>query len=131
VTTLRDALAGKGIDCHLLPIRHGFHSSFMNPVEPLFRADCASLRRGSFEIPLYSSVLRGVVETVDDDYLWKICRSRFNFRTALLLATEAYPNVSIHDVGPSGTSATHAKAIVGSGTEIHHAARLVAAADAV
>jgi malonyl CoA-acyl carrier protein transacylase len=124
ITALHRALSGKNIACQVLPVRHGFHSPFMDRIEQQFRADCAGLSRSTPQLPVYSSVQRGLLETVDDDYLWRICRSRFNFRTTLALATETYPGVRLYDIGPSGTSAAHAKSIVGGTTDIQHAVRL-------
>lgn len=120
---LRRGLGERNIACHKLPIRHGFHSSLMDPVEVPFKAACAPPGLAIPGIPVYSSVERGRLAAADTTYLWRVCRSRFNFRTALLLAVEACPGAVLYDIGPSGTSAVHAKAILGKGKEVRHALR--------
>lgn len=123
VDRLSAGLTARQITNHRLPVRHGFHSAHVDPVETPFLARCAAVARNQPGMPFYSSVLRGAVTAVDDDYLWRICRSRFNFRTALLMAVEAFPEAILLDVGPSGTSAAHARAILANTREVRHALR--------
>lgn len=123
INRLTAGLAARQIASHRLPVQHGFHSAHMDPAEAAFLAGCAGRLRRLPETPLYSSVLRGPVGVVEDSYLWRICRSRFNFRTALLLAAEAFPDAILLDVGPSGTSAAHARTILANSREVHHALR--------
>jgi trans-AT polyketide synthase, acyltransferase and oxidoreductase domains len=121
VGSLRARLADKGIAFERLQICHGFHSALIDSIERECKADIVGLERRRPAVPVYSSVRRGVVDAVDDDYLWRIFRSRFNFRTALALAKETYRGASLYDLGPSGVAA-QAQIIGGGGGADRHAA---------
>lgn len=116
-------LSGRGIPSRMLAVRHGFHSELLDPVAARFKQHCAGLSLRPPAVPVYSSLLRGRLEQPDADYLWRLCRARFNFRDTLTQVMHHHPNLPLIDVGPSGTCAVHATEILGKGVDVRHALR--------
>ncbi|WP_235869818.1 hypothetical protein [Veronia nyctiphanis] len=119
-----DLLDERQIDSLPLPVRHGFHSPQVEPAKLSFQAYCRErIQFHTPKIPVYSSASRNKVKELNSDYLWTVCRSRFNFSGALIKAVTDHPRLPMIDIGPSGAAANHAKHILGASAEVRHGLR--------
>lgn len=93
-----------------LPVRHGFHTALLDPVESDFKDLAGDVLWGEAEISTWSSLLEGEVSELSESYFWRVIREPVNFDSTIkaMLKTGDYCFI---DVCPSGTLATSVKYI--------------------
>lgn len=101
-------LRRNGIVHHRLPVNYPFHTPLLEPIAADYRALCQRLSLHPPRIPVVSSVTTTHVPWYDADFLWTVVREPIEFATTVTrLATD--DNVTLIDVGPSGSLATFVK----------------------
>jgi malonyl CoA-acyl carrier protein transacylase len=123
IDLLKHGLLNIGIESYWVPVQHGFHTKLIDSIEVPFRALCETISHCHPVVPTYSCALYNIADDINEDYLWMILRSRFNFNSTLRLVSESYPDAEYIDIGPSGTSAGFAGEILSRRDNIRHALR--------
>ncbi|ELR72071.1 Malonyl CoA-acyl carrier protein transacylase [Fulvivirga imtechensis AK7] len=110
---LQQGLNKENITSQILPVRHGFHTALIDPIEEMCKQKVRKINPSTSEIPIISSLGAGVIDELNADYLWNAIRNPVNFEHTIegLLQTGDYIFI---DVGPSGTLATFVKYILSS-----------------
>ena len=113
-------LSQKRILSQILPISHGFHSPFMDPVSAAFKSlvDTAQIR--PMRTCVFSSVYARKINSRDSlrDYCWHAISKPVDFFGAVTALEAIEPHLYI-DVGPSGTLANFVKNIIASDSKSH------------
>ncbi len=106
-------LSQKGVLWQILPIRHGFHSPFMDPIEEEFKslafAACLKPMRTSVFSSVYSRELNDRDYT--PNYFWDVFSKPVDFSRTVKTLEQLEPHFYV-DVGPSGTLASFVKYII-------------------
>jgi amino acid adenylation domain-containing protein len=111
VAAFQQQLEGEGVACRALKTSHAFHSSMMDPVVPLFRAEVDALVRHAPRIPILSTATG---EWLDDasagspDYWARHLREPVRFSPAIARMLET-PGRALLEIGPRATLATLAR----------------------
>ena len=115
IHTLHKNLQKENIISQILPVKYGFHTRLIDPIEPVFKQIFEDVEVGLPKIPLISSSHEGTVLELNGDYLWKTIRNPVNFQLTVeqVLETGDY---TFLDIGPSGTLSTFVKYILPSGS---------------
>ncbi|MBL6449553.1 acyltransferase domain-containing protein [Fulvivirga sp. 29W222] len=113
---LHEGLNKKTIMSQILPVKYGFHTELIDPIEE----ECKQLVRdtpvSTTKTPMISSLNEGIVQKLDGDYLWKAIRYPVNFQQTIRRILDTGDYIFI-DVGPSGTLATFVKYILIPGSD--------------
>jgi len=108
-------LSQKKVLSQILPISHGFHSSFMDPIGTKFKllVDRAQVR--PMKTCVFSSVYSRKINNRDSlpDYCWDAISKPVDFCGAVRALEAIEPHLYI-DVGPTGTLANFVKNIIGA-----------------
>jgi acyl transferase domain-containing protein len=110
---LQAALEARGLVTARLPVRHGFHSSLLDPAQAVLTA--AASRR-SFRppaVPLVSCATTAPLPAMDGAHLWQVARAPIRFAETLRALAAAGPPLRLVEAGPSGTLATFARQVLG------------------
>lgn len=102
-----------------LPVRHGFHTQLLDPIESQFKELAGDVLWSDANITTWSALRAGPVEELSENYFWNVIREPVNFDTTIsaMLKTGDYCFI---DVGPSGTLATSVKYIKPAGNQSEH-----------
>ncbi|MDR3059666.1 MAG: acyltransferase domain-containing protein [Prevotella sp.] len=113
IYTLQQVLSKRNVISQVLPIKYGFHTKMIDPIE----SECKQLIRdidiNKANIPLISSLNTKSIDKFDEHYFWNVIRYPVNFETAAEEVLEEGDYVFI-DAGPSGTLATFIKYLLPS-----------------
>lgn len=96
-----------------LPIKYGFHTELIDPIESEFKKLISKLSISSIGIPLISSLKNEAVQEISKDYFWEVIRYPVDFKKTVEWMLRKGDYIFI-DVGPSGTLATFVKYILPS-----------------
>lgn len=94
-----------------LPVSFGFHSENLAPAYDEFIRYARKLHISRSTLPIYSSQRMGILENAYPELLWNIVRENINFSKILKCLDINRFKVFV-DVGPSGTLANIAKAVM-------------------
>ncbi len=102
-----------------LPVKHGFHTQLLDPVEQDFKALAANVLWNESQVTTWSALKSGPVDELSEDYFWQVIREPVNFDTTIsnMLSQGDFCFI---DVGPSGTLATSVKYIKPAGNGSTH-----------
>ena len=92
----------------LLPVRHGFHSPSVDPIEAEFRKFVQQVPMHAPELPLYSAARGGAIAQLDDEYFWDVIRKKADFH-AIVAQMSRESDLHCVDLGPTGTLSTFIK----------------------
>ena len=107
------SLNKKNITSQILPVRYGFHTELIDPLEEEYKQLVRKIKLSPTEIPIISSLRTAVVQELDEDYLWEVIRYPVHFQQTVSRIVEKGDYIFI-DSGPSGTLATCVKYILSS-----------------
>lgn len=97
-------LKNKKITSFQLPVSHGFHSS---EIDPAADAYVSYLQRQTLynkpKIPYISSLYAQRIDSLDQDYFWKVVREPIRFTDAVHSFNQFENDCVYIDLGPSGT----------------------------
>ena len=113
---LQQNLNKKNITSQILPLKYGFHTDLIDPIEAEYKQLVRKINLSPIRIPLVSSVRRERVREVNEDYLWEVIRYPVNFQQTVNQILENGNYVFI-DSGPSGTLATFVKYMLSSNSD--------------
>ncbi len=108
---LREALNKKNITSQLLPVKQGFHTELIDPIENKYKQLARAINRLSPRIPVISCFKTGIISEIDEDYLWEVIRYPVNFEQTVERIQKEGVSFFI-DSGPSGSLATFVKYIL-------------------
>lgn len=108
VDTIQVILQSRHISTFRLPVRHAFHSPWMDPIKSEYTRLMHRLSPGSPRISVYSLAKGGMVDHYDEKYFWDVLRQPVGFQTGIQDLERSGPNRYV-DLGPSGTLATFLK----------------------
>lgn len=111
IQQLQKDLYDKDITAQLLPVRYGYHTKLIDPVEDACRQLTSALKMSPGNIPVISSLTGEVISTQHQDHFWEVIRYPVNFEQAVINVLNDGDAVFI-DLGPSGSLATLVKYIV-------------------
>ena len=98
-----------------LPVRYGFHASFIEPAGPGLRALSAGRPRHAPSIPIVSSMSTTLFDAGDPDHFWHVARRPIRFADTIRALEAEAPGRYI-EAGPTGTLATFVKQVLGPRT---------------
>ncbi|MFG1731730.1 acyltransferase domain-containing protein [Paenibacillus sp. GM2FR] len=101
-------LRDRNIMAQRLPIRHGFHSKWIDPAGPYYKRHVSSLALKSPHTTVISSFSGQRVAAFEPEYLWNMVREPIRFRDALKSLMPLEDKIFV-DLGPGGTLATFIK----------------------
>jgi acyl transferase domain-containing protein len=110
---LRARLNEKNILSQILPVKYGFHTELIDPIEDEYKRLVRKINLSPTGIPIVSSFKTGIVRELDEDYLWEVIRYPVNFQQTVSRILEKGNYIFI-DSGPSGTLATCVKYMLSS-----------------
>ncbi|WP_106794047.1 acyltransferase domain-containing protein [Aquimarina sp. Aq78] len=115
IENLYQNLNKENVISQILPVKYGFHTKLIDPIEEAYKQIFRDIKVVSPEIPVISSLQTGTVRELNGDYVWKAIRNPVNFEQTVerILETEDYAFI---DIGPSGTLSTFVKYILPSGS---------------
>ncbi|MEK4042691.1 ACP S-malonyltransferase [Paenibacillus sp. FSL H8-0048] len=104
----------RGVASLKLPVNYAFHSSSIDELEEPYRTYLQKIEYKSpaGEVTLVSSMAGGIVQKVDESFLWDVLRKPMNFRGALESLAAGGERFFL-DLGPSGTLENFSKYILG------------------
>ncbi len=108
VAAFQQQLEGEGVACRALKTSHAFHSSMMDAVVPLFRAEVDALVRHAPRIPVLSTATGDWLDdasATSPDYWARHLREPVRFSPALARLLET-PGRVLLEIGPRATLAT-------------------------
>jgi bacillaene synthase trans-acting acyltransferase len=108
---LQGVLNRMNITSQRLPVKYGFHTNLINPIEKEFKQLVSKIRLLPNRIPVVSSLKTEVIHELDEDYFWGVIRYAVNFEQAVNKLLQKNEYIFI-DAGPSGTLATCVKYIL-------------------
>lgn len=91
-----------------LPVKYGFHTELIDPIEDEFKQLVRDIEMGPFTIPIISSIKQETVENTDDNFFWEVIRYPVDFEKTVK-AMLAHGDYIFIDAGPSGILATFVK----------------------
>ncbi|MCY1042394.1 ACP S-malonyltransferase [Corallococcus sp. bb12-1] len=104
-------LESLGVVSQPIAVGQGFHSSLIDPAEALCRQALAAVVPSSPTLPVISCATTRPVDCFDAAHLWSVLRNPILFQQSLQALDT--PETVYVDVGPSGTLATYARAVLG------------------
>lgn len=113
---LHESLNKKTILSQILPVKYGFHTELIDPIEEECKQLVREVKLSAPKTPVISSIKAGLVQEFNADYLWKAIRYPVNFEQTVNRVLETGDYIFI-DVGPSGTLATFVKYILSLGSD--------------
>ena len=114
--TIRHLQAGlneKNVTSQLLPVRYGFHTELIDPMEEECKQLGRRIKLSPVEIPIISSLKTEMIQELNEEYLWEVIRYPVDFERTINNILEKGEYVFI-DLGPSGSLATFVKNILSS-----------------
>jgi len=108
---LKENLNKKNITIQILPVRYGFHTELIDPIEEECKQLVRSVKRSSGRIPIISSLKSDPIHEWNEDYLWEVFRYPVNFEQTVNKLLNKGEYIFI-DLGPSGSLATFVKYIL-------------------
>lgn len=105
---LRENLNNINITSQILPVKYGFHTELIDPIEEEYKQLVSKITLSPIRIPIVSSLKSETVRELNEDYLWDVIRYPVNFQQTVnkILGKGNYVFI---DSGPSGTLATCVK----------------------
>jgi bacillaene synthase trans-acting acyltransferase len=101
---IEEYLKTKNFIFQVLPVRYGFHSSNIAPIESEYAAFLSKLSFKKPKIPVISCSLSGCATDFSDKYFWEIIRQPIYFQKTII-NLEEQGQFKYIDLGPSGTLA--------------------------
>jgi len=101
---IEEHLKIKDVIFQALPVRYGFHSSNIAPIESEYAEILSKLSFRKPEIPVISCLLSGFATNFSDKYFWDIIRQPIYFQKTII-NLEEQGQFKYIDLGPSGTLA--------------------------
>ena len=93
-----------------LPVTYGFHSSLIDPADPVNRNYTAGISRKASAVPLISCIDGEIRTRLPDRFFWDICREPIRFSETIEKTEIKNNNQLVYvDLGPGGTLANFAK----------------------
>ncbi len=114
IQPLQAALDKRNILSQLLPVRYGFHTKLIDPVEEDCRRLAGSLKMSPGQVPMISSLAGEVIQDLHREQFWEAVRYPVNFEQAVSVTLKK-GDFTFIDVGPSGSLATLVKYILPAG----------------
>ena len=111
IQDLQEGLNKKNIISQELPVKQGFHTALIDPIKEECKQLVRNISLSPPKIPIISSLKTGLVEELNEDYLWEAIRYPVNFQQTVERVLENGDYIFI-DLGPSGTLATFIKYIL-------------------
>jgi acyl transferase domain-containing protein len=117
IDELRRNMQSQGKIVQELPVRQGFHTKWIDPIEADVKNLARSLRppRTPPKFPVISCLKGGFVDSIDGQYVWDVIRGEIDF-PGTIRRLEAEGGFQFIDVGPSGTLATFVKYLLPPGS---------------
>lgn len=108
LVTVEEYLKNKEILFQTLPIRYGFHSANIEPIEGEYKKKLAKISYNKPEMPVISCLLTGSIGNISPEHFWNVIRRPINFQKTIQKLEE---DEQFHyiDLGPSGTLANFVK----------------------
>jgi acyl transferase domain-containing protein len=110
---LNYGLNKRNIVSQILPIKYGFHTELVDPMEEEYKQLVRRINILPIRIPIISSLKAEVIQELGEDYLWKVIRYPVNFEKTVDWILKNGDYIFI-DSGPSGSLATFVKYILSS-----------------
>jgi bacillaene synthase trans-acting acyltransferase len=101
---IEEHLKTRGLFFQALPVRYGFHSSNIDPIENEYTTFLSKLLLKKPDIPVISCLLSGCVTEFSDKYFWDVTRQPICFQKTIIKLEEK-DQFKYIDLGPSGTLA--------------------------
>lgn len=101
-------LKTRGLPHQRLAVSFAFHSQWIDPAQAPFEAYLRALPRSKGRLPVVCCEQAAVLETLPEDFFWRVVRQPIWFREAIA-GLERQGRYRYIDVGPSGTMATFVK----------------------
>ncbi|WP_074409445.1 MULTISPECIES: acyltransferase domain-containing protein [Aquimarina] len=116
IQNLHQNLNKENIISQILPVKYGFHTKLIDPIEEAYTHIFSNIKVVPPKIPVISSLQAGTVRELNGDYVWKAIRYPVNFEQTIerILETGDYTFI---DMGPSGTLSTFVKYILPSDSD--------------
>jgi bacillaene synthase trans-acting acyltransferase len=92
----------------VLPVKQGFHTEFIDPMEAEVKQLVKNINISDMKIPIISSAKSEIVKELNEDYFWEVIRCPVNFEFTIKRILEVGDYIFI-DSGPSGTLSTFVK----------------------
>ncbi|MBO9699898.1 MAG: acyltransferase domain-containing protein [Sporocytophaga sp.] len=108
IQNLQGCLNNINIISQVLPVKYGFHTELIDPIEEEFKQVVKKIKFSSASVPIISASRNEVIKELKEDYLWEVIRFPVNFEQTVDKILEKGDYVFI-DSGPSGTLATFVK----------------------
>lgn len=110
IDELRKRLQSEGKIVQELPVRQGFHTELIDPIEADVKRMARSIRRQKpkLKFPLISCLKAGFVEDLTEQYVWDVIRGEIRFPETIRWL-DSQGGFQFIDVGPSGSLANFVK----------------------
>jgi bacillaene synthase trans-acting acyltransferase len=106
---IEEHLKSRGGFFRALPVRYGFHSSNIDPIEHEYKTFLHEFSFKRPEIPVISCLLSGHVTEFSPGYFWNVVRQPINFQKTIFKIIKENGQFNYIDLGPSGTLANFVK----------------------
>lgn len=116
IEALKEDLRAQGKIVQDLPVRQGFHTELIDPIEEEVKELARGLPWGPPRLPLVSCLKAGLAETLDEQYVWDLIRGEIRFPETIRWML-SHGSCQFVDVGPSGSLATFVKYLLPSGSD--------------
>lgn len=101
-------LKSKEILFQELPVKYGFHSANIDPVENEYKKILSNFTYKSPEIPFLSCLPAGSIKSIEREHFWNVLRQPIHFQKTIH-RLETDNRCMYIDLGPSGTLANFVK----------------------
>lgn len=113
IRNLQEGLNKMNLISQKLPVKYGFHTELIDPIESEFNQMISKLNISSIGIPMISSLKNETLHEISKNYFWEVIRYPVDFMKTIEWMLKKGDYIFI-DVGPSGTLATFVKYILSS-----------------
>jgi bacillaene synthase trans-acting acyltransferase/trans-AT polyketide synthase/acyltransferase/oxidoreductase domain-containing protein len=120
---LQEGLKQKNIISQKLPVKYGFHTALLDPIEEELKQLVRNIKRLPMGIPIISSLTTATIQEVNDDHIWEVIRYPVEFERTIRSMLQKDDYIFI-DVGPSGSLATFVKYLLTSNSNSLHLAAI-------
>lgn len=113
IQDIRRGLNKKEMLSQILPVKYGFHTELIDPIEEEFKQLVRKINLLPIKIPIISSLKPEIIQELNENYLWEVIRYPVNFEKTVDRILKKGDYIFI-DSGPSGSLATFVKYILPS-----------------
>ena len=111
IQQLQAELSKRNVISQILPVKYGFHTELIDPIEEELKQLVRKISPAPIEIPIISSSKNKTIQEISENYVWDVLRNPVDFEKTIAWTLSKGDYIYI-DVGPSGSLDTFVKYIL-------------------